>query len=197
VTVAYIRTHTEYARIVTDLMAYIDVPDGLPGILGPMAQYPEASKRLRALAQELLRGDSPLSEGERELIAAFTSHENDCYFCSHSHGATARHLLGQDADLVDQVWDDLEAADVSPKMRALLRISEKVARSGREVSEEDVERARRAGADDRSIHDTVLITAAFCMYNRYVDGLGTWAPEDDAVYEEHGRELATEGYVQQ
>jgi alkylhydroperoxidase family enzyme len=80
-------------------------------------------------------------------------------------------------------------------MRALLHIAGKVQKGGRGVSEDDVAAARRHGADDAVIHDTVLIAAAFCMYNRYVDGLATWAPEDPAAYEPMGALLATQGYV--
>ena len=159
------------------IMAHITLPDNLPGIVGPLTQYPETGKHLRGLAQTLLRGESTLTPGERELIAAYVSSRNDCYFCSHSHGAAARHLLGEAADAVDQVKHDLEAADVSDKMKALLVIAGKVQMGGRRVSNDDVERARGEGATDQEIHDTVLIAAAFCMYNRYVDGLATAAPE--------------------
>jgi hypothetical protein len=69
-----------------------------------------------------------------------------------------------------------------------------VRRDGRLVTTDDVLRARRAGADDRAIHDTVLITAMFCMFNRYVDGLATWTPQDPSVYEEIGARIAALGY---
>ena len=176
-------------------MPHITLPDGLPGIVGPLTQYPETAKHLRGLAQTLLRGESPLTPGERELIAAYVSSRNECYFCTHSHSAAARHLLGDAAEAVDQVKQDLEAADVSDKMKALLGIAGKVQRDGRDVSEADVARARREGATDKEIHDTVLIAAAFCMYNRYVDGLSTWAPRDETLYDQHGADLAANGYV--
>ena len=68
-------------------------------------------------------------------------------------------------------------------------------RGGKNVQTEDIARARQHGATDQEIHDTVLIAAAFCMFNRYVDGLATWAPEDPAAYRESGARLAREGYV--
>ena len=176
-------------------MPHVSLPEGLPGIVGPLEQYPRTAKHLRGLAQELLRGPSPLTPGERELIAAYVSSENNCFFCTNSHSAAARHLLGDQANLVDAVRADLDAADISEKMRALLVIAGKVQKSGRLVTTDDVARAREAGAVDEEIHHAVLISAAFCMYNRYVDGLGTWAPEEPAMYDQHGAELASNGYV--
>jgi uncharacterized peroxidase-related enzyme len=176
-------------------MAHIKLPEGAPGIIGPMIAYPETQKHLSALAETLLRGPSSLTSAERELIAAYVSSGNECYFCTQSHAAAARVHFGDECRLVDQVLTNPQSAPVSPKMRALLAIADKVRRDGRLVKPVDVERARAEGADDQAIHDTVLIAAAFCMYNRYVDGLGTWAPHDPADYVDSGRRLAKQGYV--
>lgn len=176
-------------------MAHINLTEGLPGIVGLLEHYPATAKHLRGLAQELLRGPSPLTPGERELIAAFVSSENNCTFCANSHSAAARHLLGNDASVVEQVKLGIEQAEISGKMKALLSIAKKVQLGERRVADADVERARDEGATDKEIHDTVLIAAAFCMYNRYVDGLATWAPENPELYDRHGAELASAGYV--
>jgi len=176
-------------------MAHIALPEGLPGIVGPLTQYPKTAQHLRGLAQQLLRGESTLTPGERELIAAYVSSENNCFFCENSHSAAARHLLGDAADAVEQVKLGPDSARISEKMKALLHIAGKVQQDARTVADEDVARARAEGATDQEIHDTVLITAAFCMYNRYVDGLGTWAPDDPALYDQHGAELAAQGYL--
>jgi uncharacterized peroxidase-related enzyme len=176
-------------------MAHITLPDGAPGILGPMIAYPETQKHLSGLAEALLRGPSSLTPGERETIAAYVSAGNECRFCMESHAAAARAHLGDKRHLVDQVLADVASAPVTPKMKALLAIAAKVRRDGRLVQAADVERARAEGADDKAIHDTVLIAAAFCMFNRYVDGLGTWAPEDPAAYVESGVRLAEQGYI--
>jgi uncharacterized peroxidase-related enzyme len=175
-------------------MAHIPVPEGLPGILGLITAYPESAKHLAGLAQILLRGSSSLTPAEREMIAAFVSSRNQCCFCLNSHAAAARCLLGGNYQVADQVLRDYQTAGVSEKLKALLAIADKVRQDGRLVTEEDVARARAAGADDQAIHDTVLITAAFCMFNRYVDGLGTWAPDNAAAYEKMGAELAEKGY---
>ena len=176
-------------------MAHITLPEGVPGIVGPMIAYPETQTHLSALAEALLRGPSSLTPAERELIATYVSSGNECYFCTQSHAAVARAHFGGEKYLVDLVLSNVQAAPVSAKLKALLAIADKVRRDGRLVQAADIDRARAEGADDKAIHDTVLIAAAFCMFNRYVDGLGTWAPTDVAAYEETGLRLARDGYV--
>jgi uncharacterized peroxidase-related enzyme len=175
-------------------MAHIALPEGMPGISGGFAFRPETAKPMRELAHVLLHEANSLSPGERELIATYVSSRNDCYFCQTSHGAAAACHLGSD-DLVRRVKSDFEAAPISPKLKALLAIADKVQRDGKLVTAEDVGRARREGASDTEIHDTVLIAAAFCMYNRYVDGLDTWQPHDDGMYKPMGQHLAEQGYL--
>jgi uncharacterized peroxidase-related enzyme len=174
-------------------MAHITLPDGLPGISGGFAFRPETAKPMRELAHFLLHEPNSLTPGERELIATYVSSQNDCYFCQASHGAAAACHLG-DAEVVKQVKTDFQRAPVTPKLKALLAIAGKVQQSGKMVSADDVEQARALGATDIEIHDTVLIAAAFSMYNRYVDGLGTWQPYDEAMYADMGRHLAEIGY---
>lgn len=174
-------------------MAHVQLTEALPGIIGLMDHYRDTARPLNELAQVLLRGDEGLTPAERELIAAFVSSLNRCAFCTGSHAATARHLLDE-PETVDAVLADYRAAPVTARMRALLAIAAKVQQGGRSVTEGDVRAARDEGATDREIHDTVLIAAAFCMYNRYVDGLATRAPGDPAAYDEIGRRLAAEGY---
>jgi uncharacterized peroxidase-related enzyme len=176
-------------------MAHIKVPDNLPGILGPMAISPETAKALRELAEVLLRGPNTLTSGEREIIATYVSSQNDCCFCQLSHGAAAAEHLGGNYELIDRIKQNFGTAEISEKLRALLAIAGKVQKGGKHVTGEDVERARQQGATDKEIHDTVLIAAAFCMYNRYVDGLGTWQPTDPKAYREMGRSMADAGYL--
>ena len=177
-------------------MPHIPLHEGLPGIRGPMAFRPETAKPLNELAELLLFGPHSLQPGERELIATYVSHLNDCHFCQSIHGAIAAAHLGGDEDLVKRVKADFQHADVSEKLKALLIIAGKVQKSGKSVTAADVEYARSLGASDLEIHDTVLIAAAFCMYNRYVDGLGTVQPRDEAMYRERGKVVARKGYVE-
>src|SRR5580658_8384716 len=176
-------------------MAHIPLPAGIPGILGPMAFRPETAKPLNALAEVLLRAPNSLSAADREMIATYVSSQNDCYFCQHAHGAVAAYRLNGNETLVNSVKTNFEVAAISEKLKALLAIAGKVQLGGKQVTSEDILRARQQGATDKEIHDTVLIAAAFCRYNRYADGLATWAPTEADLYRENGRRLADEGYL--
>src|SRR5277367_3925336 len=176
-------------------MPHIHLPEGLQGIRGPMAYRPETAKPLNELAETLLHAPNSLAPGERELIATYVSYLNDCYFCQTVHGAIAAAHLNDDEQLVKRVKADFQHADISNKLKALLVIASKVQKDGKLVTTSDVEEARRHGATDIEIHDTVLIAAAFCMYNRYVDGLATWQPHDEDLYRQRGKKTAREGYV--
>lgn len=179
-------------------MAYIQFLEGLPGIRGPMVFSPETTKPLCDLVQVLLTGPHCLTPAEREMIATFVSSQNGCFYCQSCHGSTAaQHLGGSDADyeLIAQIKQNYDATPISPKMKSLLAIAGKVQQGGKHVTGEDVAQARQHGATDREIHDTVLIAAAFCMFNRYVDGLATWQPRDPEIYREIGKLTAQLGYV--
>ena len=176
-------------------MAHIEVPDGVPDIRSLVMFRPETGQHLYALAQVLLRGDSPLTPAERELIAVHVSARNDCMFCRDSHAAVAREFFDESRALVDCVINNVPSPDLTPKLKALLNVAGKVQVNGKEVKPEDIDEARRNGATDRDIHDTVLIAATFSMFNRYVDGLGSLTPTDPEAYAEMGRRLATKGYV--
>jgi uncharacterized peroxidase-related enzyme len=181
-------------------MPHIDLNNELAGIRGLMAFSPATAVPMGELANVLLHdtgreADSHgLSSADRELIATHVSYLNDCFYCHHSHGEIACHYLGGDRDLVDQVRKDYQHAAISDKLKALLTIAAKVQKGGKSVQPEDIERARLEGATDRNIHDTVLIAAAFCMFNRYVDGLGANTPTDLSTYGPRARQVAARGY---
>lgn len=188
-------TQNNKSRTCYTTMAYIELNNKLPGIVGLMHFRPETAKPLNELAEVLLRGPSTLTSAEREMIASYVSHRNECHFCHSSHGAAAAHHLDGNLDLLDDIKKGFETTEISGKLRALLNIAGKVQILGNRVTNEDIDAAKEKGATDLEIHDTVLIAAAFCMYNRYVDGLGTWAPEEKEAYDETGRMLAHEGYL--
>ncbi|MFN8288897.1 MAG: peroxidase-related enzyme [Chitinophagaceae bacterium] len=177
-------------------MADISLPEGLPGIRGLMAFRPETAAPLNELAEVLLRDDhNTLSRGERELIATYVSSLNDCFFCQNAHGGIAQHYLQCDMNFIDAVKKDPESAELSPKIKSLLSIAASVQKGGRTVTPGQIALAKTNGASDKEIHDTVLIAAAFCMFNRYVDGLGTTAPADRQYYINRGKQRAEEGYL--
>jgi uncharacterized peroxidase-related enzyme len=176
-------------------MPHIALPEHLPGIRAAMAFRPETAQPLNDLVEVLLTGPNSLTPAERELIATHVSAQNDCYYCATIHGAVAAAHLGGDEQVVQQVKTGFENAAVSPKLKALLNIAGKVQRGGKHVTEDDVMRARAEDATDVEIHDTVLIAAAFCMFNRYVDGLATVQPRDEEMYRQRGKMVARDGYV--
>ncbi|HUB20168.1 MAG TPA: carboxymuconolactone decarboxylase family protein [Acidobacteriaceae bacterium] len=180
-------------------MPHIALEQGVPGIVAGFQFRPETAKPMRDLAEILLRGPNTLTSAEREAIAASVSNGNECRFCQLSHSAAAaEHRGGREADYrwIEEVKAQPERADISPKLRALLQIAGKVREGGKKVTTADVAAAREHGATDREIHDTVLIAAAFCMYNRYVDGLATWQPEGIEAYKPMGQRMAHDGYAQ-
>jgi uncharacterized peroxidase-related enzyme len=181
-------------------MAHITLPIAeelgreFPGIVGPMTFRPETAAPINDLVNILLRGESTLTRGERELIATHVSWRNDCFFCQTIHGAVAAAQLGQDEELVHSVKTDWIHANISARLKALLQIAGKVQLGGKHVTEEDITAARAQGATDLEIHDTVLIAAVFCMANRYVDGLNTWAPQDMNIYRANAAQIVAHGY---
>src|SRR3978361_678624 len=176
-------------------MAHIELNNELPGIRGLMAYRPETEAPLNALAEMLLRNDdNTLTRGQRELIGAYVSFLNDCFFCQNVHGAMAGHYLGCNIEQIDQIKQDFKSTDLADKMKALLSIAGSVQKGGKNVTERQIQEARNAGATDIEIHDTVLIAAAFCMFNRYVDGLATWASTDRQFYVNRAPQRALEGY---
>jgi len=175
-------------------MPHIRLNEELPGIRSLFDFRPETAGPLCRLADILLHQSSSLSRADRELIATYVSSLNDCYYCQTSHGAIAAYHLGGDEGAVLHVKRDFTTAPISRKLKTLLAIAEKVQKGGKQVAAADVENAKKAGATDLEVHDTVLIAAAFCMYNRYVDGLGTWAPQDAESYKQRAATVAEGGY---
>jgi uncharacterized peroxidase-related enzyme len=174
-------------------MPYIPLEEHLPGITGLLEYRRDSAMPIRALTQFLLRGPNTLTEGERELIATIVSHRNECCFCTTAHTAAANRLLGE-GETSEKIKQDLANAPVSKKMKALLVIASQVQESGKSVTEASVTLAREAGATDIEIHDTVLIAALFCLYNRYVDGLATAMPDRPAYFDSLAERLVNYGY---
>ncbi|HUP57743.1 MAG TPA: carboxymuconolactone decarboxylase family protein [Bdellovibrionota bacterium] len=176
-------------------MPHVPAPEGVPGIVGLFATRPETARPMQELVEVLLRGPSPLSRGERELIAAHVSKLNQTRFCEASHSAFAAAQLPEGEALVELVKNDFRTAPISAKLKSLLEIATKVQGDARRVSKQDVEAAKAQGATDVEIHDTVLIAAAFCMYNRYVDGLAAYTPDQPEAYRQMAKIIVEQGYA--
>ncbi len=177
-------------------MAYIDLGNNYPGMRSLLVYSSITAKPINEMAEILLRPEnSSLSRGERELIGTYVSYLNECFFCQNAHGAIAQHYLQCDLNYINSIKKDYTLSDLSAKMKTLLKIAASVQLSGKNVTQEIMDEARSNGAKDSEIHDTVLISAFFCMCNRYVDGLGTSAPEDVSFYIDRGTRRAEEGYL--
>lgn len=168
-------------------MAHIKLTPGLPGIIALFDYSPHVAEAMLQLAQTLMRGQSPLSPMERELIAARVSQENNCKFCHLSHFYTFYAFVKENKEKYEEIAE-------SPRMEHLLLIAAIVTKDIK-VPDDVIDEARALGITDQELHDTVAITAAFNMFNRYVDGLNTPTPTEDKEYEEMGKRLATEGYL--
>ena len=176
------------------------LPD-VPGILAAMRLTPSLERHLRGLADALLVEDFPgatISRAERELIATAVSAGNDCFYCMDSHGAFASELLGREgARAVSDLVDGIKAGGsdgLSPKLAALVAIARGVRRDPRAVARAEVERALEEGATDADTQLAVLIAAAFCMYNRMVDGLRAPTPPSAEAFRERAAQIAEHGY---
>lgn len=176
-------------------MAHINLDPTLPGILGPLALRPELRKSLSEFTEQLMRGENSLSRGERELIGTYVSALNECFFCEQSHGSLTQHYLQCDSSVIENIKTEYLSAPISEKLKALLTIAGSVQQGGKQVTTAQVEKAKAVGATDLEINDTVLIASLFCMFNRYVDGLDTWAPQDKESYHQHAPQRAEQGYA--
>lgn len=176
------------------------LPDA-PGISAALNLTPGLGLHLRGLADELLVHDYPgatITRPQRELLAMAVSAGNDCYFCMDSHGAHALALLelagfDRPRDMVEQVKQG-DDARLDDKMRALIDIARTVRRAPAELTAADVERACAAGASDADVQLAVLISAAFCMYNRMVEGFRARTPASIDAYADRARQIAEYGY---
>lgn len=175
-------------------MPHIPLEDHLPGITGLLEYSKATAHPIRELTQFLLRGPSSLTEAERELIATVVSYGNECTFCTTAHTAAADLLAGE-KQTAQMVKENIDTAPVSEKMKALLHIAALTRQSGKNVNEEAIVRAKSAGATDIEIHDTVLIAALFCLYNRYVDGMATSLPANASYYDVLAERLVNHGYT--
>ena len=175
-------------------MPYIPLKENLPGITGLLDYRKDTALPIRELTQILLRGESTLSQGERELIASVVSYGNECAFCTAAHTAAADILLN-DSTISEKVKYEPDTAPVSDKMKALLAIARATQKNGKLVTQAMVDEAKAQGATDMELHDTVLIAALFSLYNRYVDGLASVTPTDPAFYSRLANILKDKGYM--
>jgi uncharacterized peroxidase-related enzyme len=161
-------------------------------LLNLFKAFPETSKPLIAFHEVLMRGPSPFSEAERELIATYVSGLNQCRYCRGVHRATAE-LLGMPAQAIDGAIDDIGAAPIDDKMRPVLRYAQKLTRQPNAMSQADADAIFAAGWDETALYHTVAVTALFNFMNRLVEGMGIEL--DEAYVKPASERLARQGYL--
>ncbi|MES2795836.1 MAG: peroxidase-related enzyme [Bacteroidota bacterium] len=175
-------------------MPHIQLDESLPGMQSLLKFRPEIAEPLLTLMTILMRGDEGLSKGERELIAAFVSDLNKCNACANIHGAISQCLISENPQMVDNVMDNYKNAPISEKLKALLSIAESVQKGGKNVKKEQIEGAKNYGSTDQEIHDTVLISSLFCLFNKYIDGLGLVSNDTNDSLNLRAKMIAEFGY---
>jgi uncharacterized peroxidase-related enzyme len=154
--------------------------------------FPETNEHLIKFHEVLLRGPSPFTEGERELIAAYVSGLNHCRYCHGVHVATAD-LLGAPKSAILSALDDIDASPVDEKMKPVLRYARKLTLQPSGVTQADADAIFAAGWDETALYHTVAVTALFNFMNRLVEGMGI---ELDPSYVKPASErLAKGGYL--
>jgi uncharacterized peroxidase-related enzyme len=153
--------------------------------------YPASCRPLGELTEAAMRGPSPFTQGQRELIAAYVSGLNACTYCHGTHVAVAA-ACGVAPDLFKALLADIETTPVDTRMKPILRYARKLTLSPARMTEADAAAVYDAGWGDDALYSTVLVTALFNLYNRMVDGVGLALPEG---YEaEAAKRLSTKGY---
>lgn len=172
----------------------------IPGIMHLFAFKSKATGFLNQFTHEVMRGDSPLSPGFRELIATVTSEGNECSFCRDSHGEAAALLLekegrvkkGKGHEFIGAVLEG--DAELTGAEWALLEFVVQVNLGSQDIEEKDIRKVRKAGWTDEAIHDAITVCSLFNFYNRWVGAHGvTWKEEDSSVAS--GARLAERGYL--
>ncbi len=142
--------------------------------------------------EQIMRGPSPLTPAERELIGAFVSRLNSCPYCHDVHNEAVK-AYGIDAALTGQLQDDLESAPVDDRLKPLLALARKMTEGAYRVTDADFEAARAADWDEDAIQDAVFVTCLFNFMNRLVSTLGIEADEDYLAAA--GERIRDQGYA--
>ena len=161
-------------------------------LLDVFRAYPETAHPLVDYHEALMRGPSPLSIAERELIAAYVSGLNACDYCYGVHQVTAERF-GVDEQTLTSMLANLETAAIDDRMRPLLSYLGKLTGDPGRVSPVDARAVLGAGWDERALHDAVSVCALFNFMNRFVNGLGITADDDYSAVS--GTRLADHGYA--
>mgnify|MGYP003385390585 CR=1 FL=1 len=172
-------------------MSYLrSMPDA--SLIDVFRAHPELARPLHEFAQQLMRGPSPFTEGERELLAGYVSSLNRCAFCEALHTEVAV-KYGYDHQLIQQLALDLADADVTERLKPVFLYVRKLTLQPDHVNQADVTAIYEAGWDDTAVSHAALVCASFSFMNRWVEGSGIQA--DPAVVWRAGEMLYRKGYA--
>lgn len=152
-----------------------------PNVFGPFTET----------CEQIMRGKSPLTPAQRELIGTYVSKLNSCPYCHDVHNEAVK-AYGIDGGLTGNLVADLESADIDDDMKVLLRFVRKITEGAYRVSESDYEKLYAAGWDDDAIHDAVIVACLFNFMNRLVSSFGIEA--DEAYLAMSGPRIKDQGY---
>lgn len=161
-------------------------------LLNVFKAFPATAKPLLEYHQALMRGPSPFSTAERELIAAFVSGLNSCSYCHGVHKATAA-VFGVAEELLADLLKNVQRAKIEARMKPVLAYVQKLTRTPSKITPADADAVFAAGWDEKALHDAVSVCALFNFMNRFVEGLGIQASAD--YFELASQRLSQEGYV--
>lgn len=173
-------------------MVYLPSLSGEATLSDIFSAYPATSEPLLRYCEALLRGESPLTMAQRELIAAYVSGLNRCAHCTGVHSGAAE-ALGVTEDLVADLLRDIETAAVEAPMKAILRYARKLTLAPSEIGKADADAVYAAGWDEKALHDAVSVCALFNCFNRFVTGLGLEVTPETAKM--RGKMLSKIGYA--
>ena len=186
-----------YTRLTTKhIMPYIPIVNELPGIIGLLETYTETGTILKTLANTLLnKHTDAFNKSERETVASYISYLNNCQFCYKSHSAIADCLCEQNGK-TKEIIDNVKGNTHTDKMNSILHIAKKLHNSVQGVLQDDISLlCSMCHFTSQDINDFILIVSSFCMFNRYVDGLGTAHALTDEIYYSMGKKIAEHGYL--
>ncbi len=172
-------------------MSFLPSLPAQSNLLDLFKRFPETSKPLLEFHEILLRGPSPFTAAERELLAAYVSSLNKCHYCADVHTATAERL-GVPQGAVARLVKDWDGAPIEEKMRPILRYARKLTQQPAAITRADADAILVAGWSETALYQTVAVTALFNFMNRLVEGLGMEL--NPGYIETASRRLAENGY---
>ena len=161
-------------------------------VLDIFQQNPNRYSALVEFIQTVMRGESALTAGERELIAAYVSGLNACDYCYGSHQAIATEL-NVDPKLLEAILTDVATAPIEERLSPVFALVRKLTLNPSKTIQADVDAILEAGWNEQAIEDVICVCALFNFMNRFVNGYGLELPNQEQLAV-MAKGINTEGY---